>query len=98
MQDPDPAIGVGLQQRALLDFNQDAANHFRGQWRQVVQQRRLLMLGVGAAVLLGLVGTVFAYLKTDTATRGYYTGRLRLAAGLAIVGLIAAAAAVYMHG
>jgi hypothetical protein len=96
--DPDPAIGEGLEQHALLEFNEQTAGHFRGEWRLIVQERRLLMLAAGVALLLGFVGTIFAYLKTDTATRGYYSGRLRFAAGVVIIGLVALAAAALVHG
>jgi hypothetical protein len=95
-RDPDEAIGEGVEQYALLEFNEQTAAHFRQEWRLIVQERRLLTLAAGVAVLLGVVGTVFAYLKTDTATRGYYSGWLRLAAGAAIFAIIAAAAAVFI--
>jgi hypothetical protein len=91
-------IDEGIEQFALLEFNEQAATFFRQEWRQVVQERRLFLFAGAVAVLLGLVGTIFGYLKTDTSTRGYYTGRLRLGAGVLIVGLIASAVALFMHG
>ena len=44
------------------------------------------MVGVGAVSILGLVGLVFALLKVDTATKGYYTKRLFIGVPLAILG------------
>jgi len=40
--------------------------------------------------LLGLMGVVFAYLRLDTATKGYYSGRLQFLAAAAILALSAA--------
>ena len=40
-------------------------------------------LAGAAGLFLGFLGTVFSYFKLDTATRGYYSGRLKLAAGTA---------------
>ena len=45
------------------------------------------MFGVGAGSILGLLGCVFAVLKIDTATKGYYTKRLFLGVPLAILGM-----------
>ncbi len=92
----DDAIGEGIHQHALLVFNPEAARHFRQEWRGLLQERRLLLFAGAVVVLLALVGTIFGYLKTDTATRGYYTGRLRLAASVMIAGLTAAAVALFM--
>jgi hypothetical protein len=90
-------IDEGIKQHALLVFTPQAAEHFRQEWRMILQERRLLLFAAAVAVLLGIVGTIFGYLKTDTATRGYYTGRLRLAAGVMIIGLIAGAVALFMQ-
>ena len=45
---------------------------------------------MGAGIVLLLVTTLFGYFKLDTATRGYYTGRLQFAAAAAILALVAA--------
>jgi uncharacterized membrane protein len=44
---------------------------------------------LGSGVVLALVGTIFAYVKLDTWTRGYYTWRLRIAAGVVLLALVA---------
>jgi hypothetical protein len=45
-------------------------------------------------LLLVLLGTAFGYLKLDTATKGYYSGRLKLAATAVILTAAAATALV----
>ena len=45
------------------------------------------LLTRGGAMLLG---TLFSYFRLDTATKGYYTGRLQFAAAAAILTLVAA--------
>ena len=45
---------------------------------------------LGAWPVLGFLGLVFGYLKLDTATRGYYTGRLQIGALAAVLSLAAA--------
>jgi len=92
---PDLRIENGVVRHARLEYNEPAANFFRQEWRMVVQEERLLLLAGGVGVFLAFVGTIFAYLKIDTATRGYYSGRLRLTAGAMIIGLIVAAVALF---
>jgi hypothetical protein len=43
-------------------------------------------------LLLVLIGTAFGYLKLDTLTKGYYSGRLKLAATAVILTAAAATA------
>ncbi|MEX2560587.1 MAG: hypothetical protein WD403_11770 [Pirellulales bacterium] len=40
---------------------------------------------MGAGWLLGVLATFFGYLKLDTLSRGYYSGRLRFAAAAMIL-------------
>lgn len=56
-------------------------------WRQSVVAHNLRYTGAGTALVLALLGTVFGYLKLDTATRGFYSGRLKLAAGTMLVAI-----------
>ena len=44
------------------------------------------MVGMGAGSVLALLSLVFALLKVDTWTRGYYSKRLFLGVPLAIIG------------
>jgi hypothetical protein len=54
--------------------------------------KRLLILGAALAFVLVCLGVFSGYIKTDEATKGYYTNRLRLAAA---AGIGAAAALIY---
>ncbi len=97
-ENEDPVIRETISQYALLEFKPEAVEFFNREWRSLLQRQRVLLFGGAVVILLALVATVFGYLKTDTATRGYYTGRLRLAAGVLIIGLMSAAVALFMHG
>lgn len=61
-------------------------------YRQQVATERFTRLGAGLACVLAALGLVTGYIRTDEATRGYYTRHLR--AGL-IVGLGAAGVVLY---
>jgi hypothetical protein len=71
----------------LLEFDSHANQMIEASYRRSVVQSRLGYLSMGGGTLLGLLTIVFGYLKLDTLTRGYYTGRLRLTALAAILGL-----------
>jgi hypothetical protein len=53
-------------------------------------QQRLELTGRGLAVLTALLGAIAGYIRLDEWTKGYYTGRLRLAA-VVVVALAALA-------
>ncbi|HVX14606.1 MAG TPA: hypothetical protein VHC22_25690 [Pirellulales bacterium] len=75
----------------LLEFDQAANRAIDASYKQTVVKGRLGYTAIGGGVLLGLLTVVFGYLKVDTLTRGYYTGRLRLTAATAILALVAVA-------
>lgn len=81
-----------LHQR--LEFDASAAREIERRYRASLVASRVNYTGASAALALGLVAVFFSYFKLDTLTRGYYTGRLRVAAGAvilaeaAIVGLL----------
>jgi len=88
------AVGEMIYLHALLEFDERS-------WRELARMQhereitqRLEKVGVGAGLLLALVGTAFGYLKVDTITRGYYTRRLQLAAGAVILGIAAVVVAL----
>jgi hypothetical protein len=60
-------------------------------------QSRMKEVALGAGGVLVLLGVLFSYLKLDTMTRGYYTGRLRLALALILLGGGAAAFRLVQH-
>jgi uncharacterized integral membrane protein len=79
-----------LQSWARLSIDQDFRNELDERWRAERRKARLLqtvLFGGGAMAVLALV---FGFFSIDTATRGYYTGRLRLAALTAILAVIVA--------
>jgi hypothetical protein len=76
---------------AMLEFTEQDHRQLVRLLRELATYGRARQAGiVGGAVLL-LLATLLGYLKLDTATKGYYSGRLKLAAGtisLALVTLV----------
>jgi hypothetical protein len=75
---------------ALLEFDDQDRAHLRALETDALRRQRLWQTGLGAGLLLAVLGTAFGYLKLDTLTKGYYSGRLKLAAA-AVVAAVAAA-------
>lgn len=75
----------------LTQVDKATRDDLHARFEAAVVDHRVGMMGLGGGLLLALLGTLYGYLKLDTLTQGYYTGRLRLAAGL--TGLSAAAGA-----
>ena len=84
------SVGPMHQMHALLEFDPAFRQEVNARWGNIVATSRLLQTGLGAAAVLGLLGVAFGYLRLDTATRGYYTRRLRFATLVAILTLVAA--------
>ncbi|MBC8355754.1 MAG: hypothetical protein H8E66_27575 [Planctomycetes bacterium] len=82
--------GVMNQSHALVKIDKNLQNALDERWSKVRATSRLFQTGLGAGAVLLLLGTMFSYLKLDTATRGYYTGRLQFGAAAAILAVIAA--------
>jgi hypothetical protein len=78
------------QSHALLSFDDDFRGAVSAKWAEVRAASRLMQTGLGAGIVILLLSTMFSYFKLDTATRGYYTGRLQFAAAAAILAVIAA--------
>jgi hypothetical protein len=85
------AVGEMIYLHALLEFDDRSWQELNRMQHQREIEQRLAVVGAGAGLLLLLLGTVFAYLKLDTMTRGYYTRRLQLLAGVVILALVGAA-------
>lgn len=75
---------------ARLKFDQSFRKELQQRWDKVVRTGRLMTMGLGAFGVLGLLGIAFGYLRLDTATKGYYSGRLQFLAAVAILALVAA--------
>jgi hypothetical protein len=71
----------------LLEFDRETNEAIEASYQRAAVEHRLGYLATGGGALLGLLTILFAYLKLDTLTRGYYTGRLRLTALAAILAL-----------
>ncbi|HUY88317.1 MAG TPA: hypothetical protein VMV10_06260 [Pirellulales bacterium] len=91
LEQSEYSVGPMYNLHALLVFDKEANQEIDRRYRESQVAGRLAATGVGAALVLGLIGTLFGYLKLDTLTRGYYTGRLRAAAAAAILALAGAA-------
>jgi hypothetical protein len=84
------SIGEMKQMYAQLKFDKPFRTELDQRWHEIKASSRLLQVGLFGGSVLGFLGLVFGYLKLDTATRGYYTGRLQFGAVAAILGLAAA--------
>jgi hypothetical protein len=85
---------------ALLEFDQSFRDELAQRWDGIRSTSRLTQLGLFAGAALLLLVSVFGYFRLDTATRGYYTGRLQFATAAAILAVIGAGvfAAQWIHG
>jgi hypothetical protein len=90
-----PTVGPMHQIHALLEFDDAARTVIHDRWRNAVVTHRLWYAGSAGALVLGLLGTLFGYLKLDLKTGGNQKGRLQLAATL--VALIVAAGALLLR-
>ncbi len=87
----DTSVGPMLEVHALAVFDRRGRELLSDARRARLIRQRLEGTAGVVALVMGLMGTLFGYLKLDTATRGYYAGRLKLAAGamaFAVVGLV----------
>ncbi|MBX7167534.1 MAG: hypothetical protein K1X74_14485 [Pirellulales bacterium] len=82
-----PEFGTMYQLHQQLVIDRPLRDKLRERLRQHLVQERLLYGSVGIGLVLATIGTVFGYLRVDTATRGYYRGRLKVAAGAALAAI-----------
>jgi len=92
------------QMHALLAFTPEFRAELDGRcdeidehWRQLAAVGRLTGTALAVGFILALLGVVFGYFRLDTATRGYYTVRLRLASAVAILTLIVVGVLLARH-
>lgn len=86
------SIGPMHQVHALIEFGPDFRQRVTKQWTDLTATYRLLQTGLVAGGALLFLGTVFSYFRLDTATRGYYTGRLQFMTAAAILAIVGAGA------
>jgi hypothetical protein len=83
------SFGPMVNLYTLLKFDKKMQDRIVLEHEQALVQRRVGMASGGIGLLLVVLGTLFGYLKLDTATRGYYSGRLKLAAAAVILSAVA---------
>lgn len=98
------SFGPMYQTHALLEFGPAFGKELDGRRgdleryvRETAMAYRLRGLALAFGAVLCLLGVVFAYFRLDTATRGYYTGRLQFLAAAAILCGIVAGAVLASH-
>jgi hypothetical protein len=84
-----PSFGSMHQSHALLEFGPGFHREIERAWHEVVARAQLVRITLLAAAVLGVLAMLFGYLQADTATRGFYAGRLKFATGVAILGWLA---------
>ncbi|MCA9223675.1 MAG: hypothetical protein KDA71_25365 [Planctomycetales bacterium] len=88
------SFGPMREEYRQLRFTREFREGLDDRWREVVARNRLLKTGLGAGGVLMMLAVVCGYFKVDTATRGYYSGRLQFGAAAAILTLVIAGAVV----
>jgi hypothetical protein len=83
------SVGPMQQSHAQLRIPPDFCAELDARWAKVVQATRVLSTAGGALAVLLALGLLFGYFRLDTATKGYYTGRLQMALVVAILALVA---------
>ncbi len=88
----------------LLEFDSDFRADLDGRcdeidehWRKLAAAGRLTGTALAVGFILALLGVVFGYFRLDTATRGYYTGRLQFASAVVILTLIVVGVLLARH-
>jgi hypothetical protein len=75
-----------------VDLSPQRRAAFRQSYQRQMVHGRLILLGGTLVFILTCLGVVSGYIRTDEATKGYYTNRLRL---VAAAGIGAAGMAIY---
>jgi len=75
---------------AELRFDEEVHRYLDSLYAQAELQQRLYSTAHVALLVLAVLGAVYFYLKLDTATRGYWTWRLKFAATLVILAILGA--------
>ncbi len=84
-----PSVGVMHQSHALLEFGPAFHSDVAEAWHQVMARAQLVKVALGGGAVLGMLILMFGYFKADTATRGFYSGRLKFVTVVAILAVIA---------
>jgi len=84
------SFGPMQQMHALVEFDDAFREGLDERWRGRVAMVRMMGTALAFGFVLALLGVVTGYFRVDTATRGYYTGRLQFSAAMVILSLIVA--------
>lgn len=84
-----PSVGLMHQSHALLEFGPDFHEEIQQSWHHVLARARLVKVALVSAAVLGTLVLLFGYFNAETATRGFYSGRLKFATALAILAVVA---------
>ncbi len=85
-----PSVGVTYQTHAKLELGPDFHQQIEQDWHTVVARAQLVRVGLVAAGVFGTLLLLSGYFRVDSATRGFYSGRLRFVTAVAILVLVAA--------
>ena len=85
-----PSFGEMHQSHALLEFGPAFHNQVDQTWHQVMARTQLVRVALVGGAILGVLVLLFGYFNADTATRGFYSGRLKFVTVVAILGMIVA--------
>jgi hypothetical protein len=80
------SVGPMKKLYTLVEFSPLADRQLLQRWEMNERYKRFTFVGMGAGSVLCLLGGVFALLKFDTWTKGYYTKRLFIGVPAAIIG------------
>jgi hypothetical protein len=86
--DSPPFAEPMYQAHVLVELTPAKRDALLRMWREEVLGERIRWLAAGSAFVLVLLATLAGYLRLDEATRGYYSGRLKLVA-VVVVGVAA---------
>ena len=84
----DATFGEMKKVHLLMEFDQSIMQHLNRLWKNYQRQERLQGVVRFAGAGLLVLGLAYGMLKFDTFTRGYYTRRLLLGSGVAIIGVL----------
>jgi hypothetical protein len=84
-----PSFGRMYQSHALLELGAEFHEEVEHAWHAIVARAQLVKVALAAVAVLGTLVLVCGYFHADTATKGFYTRRLKFVTLVAILGLVA---------
>ena len=84
------SVGEMVKAYAQLEFTPEFRSTISHKWEDFVAKSRLWQVGLAGGGLLLVLVVMFGYFSLDTATRGFYKGRLQFLMAIAILALIGA--------